>query len=215
MSKVLLITRPRHDEPTNYLYHWARMVVTEAEKRNINVIDLRGEKANSKDFSGRIKKTNPDLVFMNGHGNPNTITGHDNKTLLEINNNESLMKDKVIYALACSSAKNLGPSLVKKGAKCFIGYIEDFAFIHEDERKTRPTEDKTAGLFLGPSNLVVISLIKGNKTKQAYEKSQQEFNRNLRSLMTSESPQQDRSSIPWLYWDTTNQKCIGNLEAKI
>ena len=211
MSSTLLITRPRYDEATNYLYYWAGQVIKEAEERKFKVIDLNEEKANLRDFSGRIKKVDPDLIFLNGHGSPDTVMGHNNEILVSIDKNESLLNDKIIYALSCSSAKKLGQSSVKKGAKSFIGYKESFIFMHEKEKSTRPIEDETARLFFVPSNLIVIALIKGNTPKEAFERSQKEFKSNLRKLMTSESPQKDKSSIPWLYWDMIHQVCLENI----
>lgn len=215
MSNTLLVTRPRHDETTNYLYYFAKEIIREAEKKNFKIIDLEGPKANAHDFSGRINKTNPNLIFLNGHGNYATITGHDNEPLLSLNHNESLLSDKITYALSCSSAKELGNSAVANGAKCFIGYDEDFVFLHEVDKVTKPLEDETASLFLEPSNLIMTTLIKGNSTKSAHKRSKEKFNHNLRKIMTSESPQEDNSSIPWLYWDMTHQVCLGDGSAKL
>lgn len=209
MNNVILITRPRHDEPTNYLYYWAQRVIQTAEKKNLKVIDLHGAKANLKEFSSRIKKTNPDIIYLNGHGNPDSICGHNNETLVCINN-ESLLYHSYVYALACSSAKILGKSVAKNGTKSFIGYKEDFIFIHETNKSTRPIEDKTAGLFLEPSNLVVTALIKGNTPQEAFNRSQESFKRNIRRLMVSESPREDKSPISWLYWNMTHQVCLNN-----
>jgi len=214
MSSIL-VTRPRHDETTDYLFHWAQLVIDEAESRGFKVLDLDGEKANLKDFSGRIKKVNPDLIFLNGHGSPTAIAGHNDETLVSVGKNESLLCNKITYALSCSSAKKLGQSSVEKGAKSFIGYKENFIFMHEKDKSTRPIEDDTARLFLEPSNLLVAALIKGNTSKEAFKRSQKEFSHNLRKLMTSESPQEDRSSIPWLYWDMIHQVCLGNDAAKL
>lgn len=215
MNDVLLITRPRHDETTNYLYYWAEQVIKEAKKKNFNVIDLKEVKANSKDFSGRMKKIKPDLVFLNGHGSPDDVTGHNNEVLVSINKNEDLLKDKIVYALSCSSAKNLGKSSVAKGAKCFIGYEEDFVFLHEKDKTTMPDKDKTAELFLEPSNLVMKTLIKGNSAGESSKRSKDEFKRNIRKLLASESPQEDKSSVQWLYWDMLSQVCLGDTEAKL
>jgi len=48
MSKSLLVTRPNHDETTNYLYYWSTLVIKEARKRNFSVYNLAGNKANKK-----------------------------------------------------------------------------------------------------------------------------------------------------------------------
>ena len=215
MNKILLVTRPQHDETTNYLYYWSGQVIEEAKKRNFEVLDLKGTKANAKDFAGRLKKVNPGLLFFNGHGNSDSIAGHDDEILVSLDKNEKLLKDKIIYALSCSSAKNLGRSAIKNGAKSFIGYKEDFVFMSEDNKSTRPTEDKTAKLFFEPSNLVVTALIKGNSTLEAYNRSQEKFKQNLRKLLTSESPQEERTPIPLLMWDMSNQSCLGDNNAKV
>lgn len=208
MSDTLLVTRPRHDGTTIYLYYWASLVIREAIKKNCRVIDLDGPKAVKMEFTGRMQKVKPDLIFLNGHGSPTSIAGHNNEILLNANDNEEILSGTNVYALSCSSAEKLGRSSIKKGAKSYIGYIEDFIFLHEKDKISKPLGDKTAGLFLGPSNLVPIALVKGNTPKEAFDRSQKEFNRNLRKLMTSESPQQDNSSIPWLYWDMTHQICL-------
>lgn len=215
MSSILLITRPRYDETTNYLYYWAELVVKEAKNRNFEVIDLAEQKANYTDFAGRTKKVNPNLIFFNGHGNPDVITGHNGEILVSVEKDIVLLKDKIIYALACSSAKNLGEAAIKNGAESFIGYKEDFIFMYDEDKSTRPKEDNTAKLFLEPSNLVMTTLIKHNTSSEAFKRSQKEFTRNIRKLMASESLQEDKSPIPWLYWDMTHQVCLGEQSAKL
>jgi len=215
MSKTLLVTRPQHDETTNYLCFWAEPVIEEARKRNFKVLDLKGAKANAEDFSGRMKKIKPSLLFLNGHGNSDSITGHEDEELVSTNKNKGLLMDKIIYALSCSSAKNLGKFAVKNGTKSFVGYKEDFVFMSEENKSTRPIKDETAKLFFEPSNLVVTTLIKGNSTLEAYNRSQDKFKQNIRKLITSESPQEDRSPIPLLMWDMANQSCLGDNNTKV
>jgi len=215
MNNDFLLTRPRHDETTNYLYYWAELVVKEAKKRNFKIIDLTGKRANSDDFSGRVKKVNPSIIFFNGHGNPNVITGHNNEILIEVNKNDILLKDKIVYAISCSSAKNLGRSSIEKGTKSFIGYNEDFVFMHEKDKITKPAKDNTAKLFLEPSNLVMMALLKGNCAGDSSKRSKNEFKRNIRKLLASDSPQEDKSPIQWLYWDMLSQVCLGDGEAKL
>ena len=210
MNKILLVTRPQYDETTNYLYYFAEQVINEAQKRNFKILDLAGEKANCKDFSGRIRKINPDLIFFNGHGSPTSIAGHNDEILMSVDKNVSLLNNKIVYALSCGSAKKLGQCAIDNGARSFIGYKENFIFMHERDKSAKPLQDKTARLFFEPSNLVVTTLIKDNTPKDAFNRSQKKFKYNLRKLITSESPQEDRSSIPWLYWDMIHQVCLEN-----
>lgn len=60
---MLLVTRPNHDNPTNYLYYWSKQVIDEANKKKINVLDLAAKKSNRKDFLSYINKHNPKFYF--------------------------------------------------------------------------------------------------------------------------------------------------------
>ena len=54
---------------------------------------------------------------------------------------------------------------------CFIGYKLPFMFYIDERWRSNPHKDNVAPIFLEPSNLVPISLIKGNSALQAHEKS--------------------------------------------
>jgi len=62
MNKVILITRPDHDITTRYLSRWANQVIELADRKGVEVLDLKRAKANKKEFEGRIKKKNPLFV---------------------------------------------------------------------------------------------------------------------------------------------------------
>lgn len=83
MSKSLLVTRPNYDQTTNYLYFWSALVIKEAKKRGIDVYDLSGKKATKNNFDSYLKSRKPRLLFLNGHGDEKTITGHDFEPILE------------------------------------------------------------------------------------------------------------------------------------
>lgn len=91
MTKAILVTRPDHDLITTYFLHWSNPVIREATNKGFKVLDLRGKKANNKMFYSYIVKHEPILVFFNGHGNANTITGYENEPLLEANGNEKFL----------------------------------------------------------------------------------------------------------------------------
>lgn len=213
MNNSLLITRPNHDITTNYLYYWSEKIINEAEKRSVKTVDLKGKRANKKELTGIIHKVQPALIVFNGHGNSNSITGYDNEVLIEADDNEEILSGKIAYAVSCSSAEILGPVCVKAGARAYIGYTDDFAFMIAAEKITKPLEDKSARLFLEPSNQVAISLLKGNTTGKAYKSSQDVFRRNINHLLTSESSQEEKEALPYLLWDIRHQVCLGNQDA--
>mgnify|MGYP001610199494 CR=1 FL=1 len=212
MNKIFLITRPKHDATTHYLFNWSKEVIELARKKGIQVLDLQKERANRKELTSIIKKKQPLFIFLNGHGGANFVAGHDEEILIKGGDNEDLLKSKLVYALSCQSAKRLGRKSIKKGAIAYFGYDDDFIFVFDQTKITRPIEDLTAKLFFEPSNQIAISLLKGNKTKDAYKRSQQAFIRNIQGLLTSESSI-DYSYIRYLLWDMQHQVCLGNKEA--
>src|SRR3989339_1998945 len=101
MNKAILITRPDHDLITTYLFQWSEYVINLANKKNIKVLDLSGKRANEKMFTSYIVKNEPILVFFNGHGDEDVITGYNNEPLVAVNKNEKLLEKKIVYARSC------------------------------------------------------------------------------------------------------------------
>lgn len=219
MARTFLITRPKYDYTTRYLYSWAEKVKNFAKSRGDKVLDLDDDRANKKEFESVVKKTNPAFMlafmFLNGHGNEVSVTGQHGEVLVDEGNSLELLISKVIYALTCRSGRGLGKKSVERGAVAYIGYDEDFIFMYSESKRTRPQDDKTAALFLDPSNQVAISLLKGQAVEEASRRSKDFFVRNIRSLLTSESPAQDTAAIRFLYWDMVHQVYHGDGSAVI
>ena len=125
--KKILITLPDHDIVTYYISSWSKEIIKEAERRNILTLRLEGVKANRKNLMSFLKKHNPGFVILNGHGDENSIYGYNEEVLIKIGD-EEILRNKIIYTIACDAAKSLGKSIVKKGGRCFIGYDDKFAF---------------------------------------------------------------------------------------
>ena len=168
---TILITQPNFDKTTRYVSVWSEEVEGFSNSRGHKTITLKGKRANKEEFESVVQKIEPQLIMFNGHGNDNQIDGQGNEILLESESDQSIMRDRIIYALSCSAAKFLGHICIDKGTKVFIGYKEDYIFIHNYLKISRPREDKRAELFFGPSNLIPISLIKGNSVTESFEKS--------------------------------------------
>jgi len=213
MSFTYLITRPEHDDTTHYLSSWGKETIKVAESQGVRVLDLHGERANKKEFESKIKKLSPKLVMFNGHGDSDLVTGHKNQELIKAGVNEGLLKAKIVYALSCKSAKVLGPASIQAGALSYTGYEDDFIFIYEPEFFTRPLLDKTAELFLEPSNIFVESLIKGNSVIESFERSRNILKKNFnRAVSTLES---DPTAARFLWWNLKNFKSCGDLNVSV
>lgn len=207
MSNIsLLVTRPNHDLATNGLYYWAGLIIKKAKDKNIIVYDLEKEKANRKMFISYIKKRSPNIIFFNGHGNTNKITGFNNETLVDIQDKENFLRNTVVYARSCSSAVSFGVESVKRGTKAFIGYKDKFIVIFSNI--TIPLKDKIATFFLEPSNLVVETLLKNNNPQEAYLRSQNNSLKKIKFLLSEKSTKGEKTLIPFLWSNMKAQVII-------
>lgn len=204
MARHLLLTRPEHDYATRYLSAWAQKFFDLAEIKGYSIIDLYRERANREQFESVIKKRIPRLLVINGHGNDDSVTGHENKPLLISKVNSSLLEGKITYAISCRSARVLGEEAGRYADTAYIGYREDFILLYLEGYRTRPVEDKLAELFLNPSNLIVTTLLKGHSVKESVLRAQQEFLRNIQNLLTSKTKSDDSSVLRYLVWDMKN-----------
>lgn len=207
MKHSLLITRPSFDLTTRYISAWAKKIIMLAKEKGSIVFDLDKKRANRQEFESMIRKEEPSLIFLNGHGNYNLIAGQDNEELILAGKNERILKKKIVYALSCRSGKILGPSSIKSGAIAYIGYDEDFIFLYNERNQARPGQDKTAEIFLEPSNQVMVSLLKNHKPRESHQNSKKSFIRLIRRLLSSQSSSLESSAVRYLIWDMQHQVC--------
>jgi len=213
-NKSLLITRPNHDLATTYLFYWSKFVLGEAKKRQIQIFDLKGKKANRKELTSYIKKHKSKLVVFNGHGAEDSITGYNNRVIMKTSKDAKLLSQKIVYARSCDAAKKLGPTSIKKKAIAFIGYKRKFLFGYSPSKISQPLRDGIAKLFLEPSNLVPISLIKGNTVEKSFQKSQKAMWKNFHYMFSSKALQVEREAAPYLWMNRKYQTLLGSKSAK-
>lgn len=204
--KSLLLTRPRYELTTHYLYYWAKIVIDLAEEEGVTVYDLKDDRANKEELTSFLTKKSPEVVFLNGHGQGDRLCGQNDEVLLQVGENEELLRSKIVYALSCQTAKKLGPKVVAKGAIAYLGYDEDFVFFTRQEKEIKPLDDDRAKLFLEPSNQVVTSLLKGYSPAQAHQKSKKAFAKNIEDLLTGKLP--EKYLARYLFWDMHHQVCL-------
>lgn len=213
-DKTFLITTPEHDDVLYYCSIWSGEIIDLAEKKGFKVIHLPKDKANRKNFEGRTKKNKPNFIMFNGHGNPDNMLGHDDKVLLQMNNNETLMKDKIIYARSCFSLSKLGKSCSSKGTKAFIGYYLPFMFVSDPNRSANPLKDKLASPCFTSSNMIPLSLIKGNSAKEATDKCREQMDKLIEFWKTQnivEAP----TIVACLMWNKKGLGIEGNKNAQL
>lgn len=211
----ILITRPNHDQTTNYLFYWTKPVI-ELAKKHLQTFDLASKKANKKDFDSYVKAHEPNFYFLNGHGSDEIVTGQAYEVLISAgNSNLKVFAKSLFYVRSCKSGNVLGNKLIESGVLAFIGYKNNFTFIRNLAYTTRPLQDPIAKLFLEPSNLVPTTLIKGHSASEAYERSQGKMRRNLSKLLASDSSDDERNAAAFLWSNIQAQVLLGNPGSKI
>lgn len=215
MARHLLITRPEHDYATRYLSAWSEKLFDLIKSKGYLIIDLHRERANRKEIESVLSKRNPDLVIINGHGGDDAVAGHDNNLLIKAGDNSFLLSNKITYAISCRSARVLGKEIAQNAETAYIGYQDDFILLYLEKYRTRPAEDKLAGFFLDPSNLVMTTLLKGHITKEAVLRARQEFLRNIQKLLTSKTSSDKYSALRYLVWDMRNLTFCGDKNKKL
>lgn len=217
MSRIIVFTNPAHDKPTEYIGVWCEKMVSLAKtKPETKVIEIRGKDVIKNNVVKIIKETIPQLVFFHGHGSSNEICGHDYNVLIKVGDNLDILKDKVVHALACSAGSKLGPELLDIGGQCFIGYKEDFKFVHLNKQtKQEQLSDDIAAFFLDPAFRVIESIIEGDDPKTAFKKSQKAYQDNLLVLMASKNPNFNTAMASRLYHDFINQIILGDMQPSL
>lgn len=201
---LLLLTRPRYDTPTHYLFYWAGLLIDDAKRRSVKVIDLDKNKAKQKKLHSYLAKQPVDVVILNGHGNQEAVAGQ-NEIILSTGNGTNLLKDKTIFVRACDAGAILGKEIMTKGAMGFIGYIQPFMFPIDKEYFNKPLEDRLAAPVLECSNQIGLSLIKGKSAVEANKDSLDRY----AEIINQYSSSQATSSflLPILLWNMTSQVC--------
>lgn len=212
---MILITQPNFDITTQWISHWSNEIANLAIDKKIKVVILEGARANRKEFESVIKKVSLKIVFFNGHGTDKVVFGQKNEPLIIMGDNEDQLVGKIVYSLACLSAKTLGPECIIKGTLAYIGYIEDFIFFHDISKISNPLKDEVADMFLEPSNCIMTSLIKGHSAQDSWKNSQECFKRKITNLVLKGDRVSINTYLPHLLWDMQNQVSLGDPNARM
>jgi hypothetical protein len=212
MSRILLVSNSHHDRPTEYLTSWFEKIVDVAKNQpDIKIIELKKEQANRKDVVEMIERENPQLIIFNGHGGYESIGGFNREILIKCDDNEQVLSGKIVHALACRCAKVLGNKCITVGTHCFIGYKEDFhLWTKSKDSKDEQLNDKTAGFFLDPAYEAIIAIVEGNKTGEAFTRSQNMY---IAKLSESIANGESETILASIFHNMQNQVCLGDQTA--
>lgn len=175
MNQTIFIGRCDDDYDVLFPFHWANRIREEAEKLELDIIDLQKEKYTEEKTTKLVEEHNPFFLFLNGHGAAWCSKGHQSIPVLIANKNDFLLKGKIVYVVSCYTAQYLGQVACDKGCRAYIGYEDNFAFVYMDVDK--PHDDSIAKIYMEASNEVPLTILNGGTPKDAFKKSQETFDK--------------------------------------
>lgn len=195
----ILITSPETDIFTRYIRVWAKRLIKELRSKNHNIFHLDKGKANRKKTAGLLAKKDIQLVLFNGHGNDCELRGQ-NEVILDAQNID-ILSGKIVHAMSCSTAKELGSIAVKSGAKAYVGYDAPFLAPTFNEKNNNPLEDDTAALFLNPAFSAQRALANGKTPNEAITLAKNEYNRSIVKALKSDIQSDNDQFVGLLLYD--------------
>lgn len=207
---MMLVTRPNYDPATRYLHRWSGLLIEEAGRRNINVVDLESKKATRSQLEGRLEKMRPSMVLLNGHGGKHFIAGQDGEEIVVAGDNSSVLQGLITYAVSCNSAVVLGQEVGAYSSTTYIGYLDEFVILQSRDYLNQPVGDPLAKPFMEFSNQIVLDLLKGHTSKESVDHAKHVGIASINKLLTSASDPDSQATARYLWWDVKHLACLGD-----
>lgn len=171
----ILIGRCECDRAVKPPYYWCEEVIDKAVELNFNVVDLKKENFIEENFKKCVEENNPELIFLNGHGDEGSAMGYQKSPVLIANKNEYLLKDKKAHIISCKTACYLIDLAMDKGCKGYIGHNDRFLV----NPSMNPSQDIISKFLMEAVNIVSISLMERRNLKETYKKSQKVYEKHI------------------------------------
>jgi hypothetical protein len=111
-----------------------------------------------------------------GHGSPIEFTGQYVRTIFYACDSRELA-GRVVYLLSCETGQRLGPDIISKGGRAYVGYTEDFGFY--TPASNRPEDvmnDPMSRAFFEPVVTLLNALADGRTVGDAHRASLARWN---------------------------------------
>jgi len=169
-----LLVRPDFDKPTSYSHYYMGEFLDYAmETGRLDIIDLEAEEATKQNIVNSINQYDPMFCYMNGHGGPDTYTAQNKEVVMQTCTGDEILIERVVLMFSCLTGQRLGPDMVQKGVKSYIGWTVSFSWIAQE----KPETDKYAPGFFEAVNVMAEVLIAGGSASEAMDASMDVWNR--------------------------------------
>lgn len=109
-----------------------------------------------------------EFIIGTGHGELDEYTSQGESAIWKAGQYDAReVQNKAIKLLACQTGAILGPDLVQHGARCFMGYDDDIAWIADSRYYGRPWNDPYASVCLMPVIDSLQALLDGKTCREA------------------------------------------------
>jgi len=130
--KVLAVA-PCFDEASEYSFKWYERL-REAVKGKIELDELLKESATRENFERALNIFKPEVIVYYNHGSEDCLCAQGGRECVLDSKNLWKASRKVIYSMACLSAKKLGAEAYMSYGCIYVGYVGEFAFTAKDEQ---------------------------------------------------------------------------------
>ena len=127
----ILNVAPRFDDATNYSFEWNQAFLDKVADLGVDgkitmLLEDDAIKSKFREFIGEH-----DTLLFFDHGIDNRLVGQGGVTIVSTADAQYL-DGKQVFAMACLSAKGLGPKAINEGAIEYWGAVESIGFTLED-----------------------------------------------------------------------------------
>ncbi len=125
VSKKTMLVRTKlgKGDPTRVSYDWAESVKSYFESKDREVEDFARENAVREKVETALKNDKYGLFLFYGHGLSDKMLSQEDVPVLDLDN-VHLLKDQIVYVVACLTAKTLGKES-EKHVRCYLGYKDE------------------------------------------------------------------------------------------
>lgn len=175
--------------------------------RGFTVVPLTGANDVRTQFVPQAKNSLTVYIAGVGHGAYTVYTGNAGDHILEVGlYDPAEVKGKALHFLSCQTAGQLGPDTVAKGAKCYMGYNENFHLVWDNP--ATPTDEFSC--FAKSDSTFDIWMANGATAQQAYNATIAMFNAMLALPGIPGS-----AAATWLAYDRDHCRLLGDPATRI